>query len=169
MLEGVDEAYASSARLKAWYDADVEANTRRRLETLLRHAHDSPDDPQYPFHIAKSYAVLGDLEQVQAWGERFLGSTDQGDRRALVHVWMVQATLAAGEFARAELLLTTAREAHPRFPDLEHLAVTLAVARWHQSLRRVEPRYLGLSQYTRSYARRLPDAAAALGLPLTFG
>ena len=79
---------------------------------------------------------------------------------------MVGAHLARGAHDEAERLLADARRRHPLFPDLEHLAPTLALRRWVVSVEHPDPDYLSVPQHTRSYLSGVPPAVRALGLPL---
>lgn len=166
VIVGIDECYLSSARLKAWYDQDIESATRHRLEVLLRHARDAGGDPHYPFHLAKSYAVLQEPEETLRWATRYFECDEPGSRGAIVATWMIGAHLALGAHDQAERVLAEARRRYPRFPDLEHLELTLALLRWVASVEHPEPDYLSVPQYTRSYLSGVQAAVGALGLPL---
>jgi len=165
-LLGLEEVVSTRALLMAEYDRSFEASTRTRLDRLLRHAAEEPDDSHYPFFIARSYRSLHDFESVVKWAGEYLKLDSGEPREAEVLVWLVEAALHEGDLDRARTVLDAALMRHPNYPDLLHLQVTLAVYRWWEASSRGDPRYVAVSRRTSQYVENLAQAIELLGLPL---
>ncbi len=165
-LLGLEEVVSTRALLMAEYDRSFEASTRTRLDRLLRHAAEVPDDSHYAFFVARSYRSLHDFESVVKWAGKYLRLDSGEPREAEVLVWLVEAALHEGDFDRARTVLDAALKRHPNYPDLLHLQVTLAVYRWWEASSLGDPRYVAVSRRTSQYVDNLEQAIELLGLPL---
>ena len=168
-LVGINEPVASSGVIRAWYDADTHETTAKRLEVLLEHYQQTPEDPHYAYYITHAYRVLGRMDEVIAWGDRYFDVASAEDPRgAVVATFVIQAHLAGGDFDSAYRLLGMSLQRYPGYADLHHLHLGMVAQQWYASVRDPRPRFLHLPQWSREAARQLPSAATMLRLPLGF-
>jgi len=165
---GPEHLLLTSARIVTGYDETLEATTRQRLEVLLEFAQAEPEEPHYGYHVAKLYRVLGDLESARHWALRYIGLNTGESREAELWVFLVEAALARKNRERGHELLQEALARHPGYPDLHHQRMSLVALDWYESVTRPAPRYMPVPGRSRGHARKLPEAADRLGMPLRF-
>jgi glycosyltransferase involved in cell wall biosynthesis len=165
-LVGIEQVVATSAVLQARYSDDVWANTRERLVVLLEHAQRAPEELHYRYFIAKSYRVLGEVENLALWSRRYLDLDRESPRAAQVFVWLAEACSAMKQEERAEQALGEGLARHPGYPDLHYLALTLAAGRWYSTATRLDPAYLTVSATSRDHVSGFEQAVRLLDLPI---
>lgn len=163
---GIERAKLSTASITAHYDENTHESTKERLAVLLRHRDLHPDDPHYPFYIAKAHRTLGDFVAVRHWARIYLEISDGHPHAASAWCWLIEAALSMGDQERASVLIQEGLRRYEGFPDLHHLDLALAARRWYSSV--LEPRgeYLTLPSRSRGYASGFPAGVSALGLPI---
>lgn len=94
------------------------------------------------------------------------GSTDRPGYASL-WVWLFYAALALEGPDAPEARLAEGIARHPRFPELRHCQMALAVLRWNDAVGR-QGLYALTAQASLRHLPSLPQAARMLGLPLAF-
>ena len=165
-LVGMEKTVLSTARVVARYDESIQETTKGRLEVLLTHAQEHPDDPHYPYFLGRGYRALYDFPNTRKWAEKYLGLGLNEAREAEVWLWLVEAAAMEGDINKAYALMEEAILRHPTYPDLHHLQVALAAQQWHNLVTHPDPEYMTVPVRSVVHAPYLQEAAKLLGLPL---
>jgi len=165
---GLTSLYPTRAVVVARYDRSFQEATRQRVARTLALEQQHRGDPHYPFFLAKMYRALHDFGATQQWARRYLRLGEDHAREAEVWVWLVEAALHRGGPDRAREVCDEALARHPRYPDLRHLHMALAVHQWYDASERLDPRYLGLARRSQKYTANLRQVIPLLGLPMRF-
>ena len=165
-LLGLQDVVSCTGRLVAHYDGEFQGAMRTRLATLLEHERGQPQDPHYPFFIAKTYRALYDLESTRTWARKFLDLGTGETREAEAWVWLVDAAFHDGDAAGAQQLCDRGLQQYPGFADLLHRRMTLAMLEWYRAATQVEPRYQSISSSTIQHTEAMRQVIGLLGLPL---
>ena len=169
-LVGVREPVASTASIRAWYDADTHETTERRLQVLLDHYEREPSVPHYAYYITHAHRVLGRMDGVLTWGDRYFDVAEPDDARgAVICAFVVQAHLALGDMDRAMRVLSLGLQRYPGYADLHHLHLSVVAQQWYAAVRDPLPRFLHrVGRVARSLLRpllRLPQGRSAPRTP----
>lgn len=163
---GIEVAHASSATIRAIYDDSAIDNCIQRMGILLEGAKADPSDPHYPYFIAKAYRNLRQPDEVIRWGEKFRALAPESPQNALVSAWIVEGHFFAGRPDEAVACLEAAVAKYPRFPDLQHMRLTLTALDWLATITEPDPNLLTVPSSKSSFAKNFQQAAALLGLPV---
>ena len=165
-LVGAERTALSTACLTAHYDEDIAKTTEQRLQVLLAHADDHPDDPHYPYFLGRGYRALHDFTNTQKWAEKYLGLGLAEAREAEVWLWLIEAATVEGDIRKAYALLGEATQRHPAYPDLNHLQAAFAIKQWYNTVAHPDPQYVSVPSRSAVHAHNLKAAAELLGLPI---
>lgn len=167
-IVGLGGCVLTSARVRAFYDPGDRASTERRLEILLSHQPQEPEDPHYPFFIAKMYRALRDFEAVETWARRFLALPQRSGMEPTVIAWRVEACLELSRPQEAMALLEEGLRRFPTYPDLCFYDFMLSAKRWYEAAAASPLQWLCAPSVSLGLAERFPRFAQEMGLPVEF-
>ncbi|MCB9547984.1 MAG: glycosyltransferase [Myxococcales bacterium] len=166
-LEGITGVVASAAAITAWYVGTLEQKAARSLPMLEALAERPDARAHAAFFLAKTWRALQRFDALRPWTRvcRQLVPADPG--YATFWLWHIEAALLHDGWPAAEAALAEALTHHPDFTELHRFQVAFALQRW-QSKAQGDGPYRALTVLGDRFARHIPAAATALGLPLEF-
>lgn len=135
------------------------------LALLLKDLEERPGDISTHFHLAKTYVLLGDVENAKKWSRATVDAEPVNVVYASAWHTLVYATLDTEGLDAAEAVVERAYSLHRRHPDILHARAFVQLARAAEAASDPDNPYIATSLRTLRFHPAIARYAAELGFP----